>query len=119
MVLVFWPAVMVAPVGTAQVYPVAFAMAGTVYTFPADPAQTVVGPLTAPALAGRGVIVTSNGGEATPLPQMSFPETVMLPGNAVASKFTVMELVPAPLAMLYPAGRVHAYAVAPVTGAQE
>ena len=119
MVLVFWPAVMVAPVGTAQVYPVAFAMAGIVYTFPADPAQTVVGPLTAPALAGRGVIVTANEGEGAPFPHVLFPATVMVPVRAVASKFTVMELVPAPLAKLYPAGRVHAYAVAPVTGAQE
>ena len=44
-----------------------------------------------------------------PVPQTLLPETVMGPEAALAVKFTVILLVPAPLAMAAPGGNVQLY----------
>jgi hypothetical protein len=50
--------------------------------------------------------------EAVPPPQELEPATDIFPETAVASKFTVIEFVPLPLAIVAPVGSVHKYVVA-------
>ena len=69
--------------------------------------QTEAEPVMVPAAAGKGFTVTAKAGDAVPFPQLLVPATVMLPDTAVAPKLTVMLFVPAPVAMVAPAGRVH------------
>ena len=59
-----------------------------------------------PAAAGNGLTVTGKAGDDAPFPQLFVPATVIFPDTAEALKLTVMFLVPAPVAMVAPAGRV-------------
>jgi hypothetical protein len=60
MLLVLAPEVIVDPVGTVQIYPVALAIGGTEYTFPILLPQALAGPVITPAGLGIGQLVVRN-----------------------------------------------------------
>ena len=103
--LVLPPEIIVAPVGTVQTYPVAFAIAGTEYVTEVAPSQTAAGPVIVPAFAGNGFTTTANV-DGAPFPQLLVPVTIIFTDTAVGPKLTVILVVPAPVAMVAPAGRV-------------
>ena len=72
-IVVFAPAVIIAPAGTVQLYPVAFAMAETIYIMFVVFSQTVAFPEIAPAGATKGRIVIASVVVVTLLPQAFVP----------------------------------------------
>ena len=109
------PVAIDAPAGTDQLYPVAPLTAAIAYGTPGAFEQTPLAPAIAPATAGGPVTVTSKlTGE--PLKQLLVGVTVTGPVPAV-NQFTVMFVVPCPVAINAPAGTDQLYPVAPLTAA--
>lgn len=57
-------------------------------------------------VAGKGNTVTLSGDDEMPLPQLFTPCAMTKPEEAVVLKLTRMLLVPVPLTMVAPAGKV-------------
>jgi hypothetical protein len=71
------------------------------------PEQTVEGDALAPVGADDAADTVTGKLEEAPDPHELVPETVIFPEEAEPEKFTVIELVPLPVAILAPEGSVH------------
>ena len=93
----------VAPLGTVQLYVVTLGSDGTLYTMPVSFAHTPVGPVMVPGVDGAlpmvmlWVFVT--------VPQLPSTSTLMAP--SVLPMFTVMLSVPWPVLIVVPVGTLH------------
>jgi hypothetical protein len=98
-----WPAVIVQPAGTVQVYDDAPETADMLYVTEA-PTHGVVVPVIAPGVAGAviGVTVKQPGG-LDPQPLSAVTQTL----PAVEPTVTLIEVVPCPELITHPLGTVH------------
>jgi hypothetical protein len=120
-VMVFVPAppVIDHPVGTVQVYVVAFGTEATEYNCPATPGHCVAVPVIADGAEGVPFPTVTANVAAVDVPHVFPAVTVMFPFCPVAAVETVMLFVPAPEVIVQPVGTVHVYVVAFVTAAIE
>lgn len=105
------PEVIVHPVGTVQVYEVAFGTAEILYVSPVIPGQTIVVPVIAPGVAGvPGFTVTAKVLTAL-VPHELEAFTVIFPFCPKVPVVTVIEFVPAPEVIVHPVGTDQLYVV--------
>ena len=100
------PDVIDAPAGTVHMYELAPVITGILYANPVCPWQSVVFPVMGSAGTGKRLTVTGVL-LLFPSPQLSLcPRTVNTPLTALVLKLVVMLLVPVPLIIVHPTGRV-------------
>ena len=104
MELVPAPDAIVAPEGNVQLYEVALAIAGTVYTTPVNPGHTVAVPEIEPAAEGNGLTVTANAADPAPVKHPLDGVTEIFPDTAAAEAVTTIAFVPLSEVMVNPAG---------------
>ena len=108
-VIAFVPApdVTIQPVGTAQVYDVAFGTAVILYVNPVIPGHTGVVPVIDPGVAGGAGLTVTGRVCAALVPHELVAVTVMFPFCPALPAVTVIDVVPAPEVTNHPVGTVH------------